>query len=113
VKSGDERPALSNLGEYIREAVRAVESPYFARNIEDIPTALTIAIGNVFEAFSLMGRVREDYVAREGNVTFPKIQSNDVSKAIVERDYCRGQVTGLNRDLGLLKGENSQIKEDA
>jgi hypothetical protein len=64
-----------------------VEPPYFARNIEDIPAALTTAMGNVFEAFSPMGRVRDDYAAREGKVIFPKIQSNDLSKAIIERDY--------------------------
>jgi hypothetical protein len=93
--------------------VRVVELPYFARNIEDVPAALTTAMGNVFEAFSLMGRVRDDYVAREGKVTFPKIQSNDLSKAVVERDYWRGQVAGLNQDLSLLKGENKQIKEQA
>jgi hypothetical protein len=103
MKSGDERPAPSELGEYAREAVHTVELSYFARNIEDIPAALTIAMGNIFEAFSLMGRVQDDYKAREGKITFPKIQSNDLSKAIVERDYWKGQVVGLNRDLGLLK----------
>jgi hypothetical protein len=99
MKLGDERTASSNMGEYAREAVRAVEPPYFARNIEDIPAALTTAMGNVFEAFSLMGHVRDDYAACEGKVIFPKIQSNDLSKAIVERDYWRGQVTGLNRQM--------------
>jgi hypothetical protein len=113
MKSGDERPTPSDLGEYAREAFRVVEPPYFARNIEDVPTTLTTAMGNVFEAFSLMGRIQDDYAAREGKVTFPKIQSNDVLKAIVERDYWRGQVTKLNRDLGLFRGENSQIKEQA
>jgi hypothetical protein len=113
MKSGDVRPALGDLSEYAREAVRAVESPYFAHNIEDVPATLTTAMGNVFEAFSLMGRIRDDYVTREGKVTFPKIQSNDLSKAVVERDYLRGQVTGLNKNLGLLKGENKQIKEQA
>jgi hypothetical protein len=111
MKLGDERPSPSDLGEYAREAVRAVEPPYFARQIEDVPAALTAAIGNVFEAFSLMGRVRDDYAARESKITFPKIQSNDLSKAVVERDYWKDQVTGLNKDLGLLKGENTQIKE--
>jgi hypothetical protein len=77
MKSGDERPAPSDLGEYAREAIRAVKPPYFARNIEDVPAALTTAMGNVFEAFSLMGRVRDDYTGREGKVTFQKIQSND------------------------------------
>jgi hypothetical protein len=73
MKSGDERPAPSDLGEYAREAVCAVEPPYFACNIEDVSVALTTAVKNVFEAFSLMGRVRDDYAAREGNATFPKI----------------------------------------
>jgi hypothetical protein len=78
IKSGHERPSPSDLGEYAREAVRAVE---------DVPAALIAAMGNVFEAFSLMRRVRDDYAAREGKITFPKIQSNDLSKVIIERDY--------------------------
>jgi hypothetical protein len=82
MKLGDERPAPGELGEYAREAVCVVEPPYFAHNIEDIPTALTTMMGNIFEAFSLMGSVRDDYAAREGKVTFPKIQSNDLSKAL-------------------------------
>jgi hypothetical protein len=106
MKSEDKRPAPSDLGEYAREAVRAVELPYFARNIEDVPATLTTVMENVFEAFSLMGHVWDDYTTREGKVTFPKIQSNDLSKVIVKRDYWRGQVTVLNRDLGLLKDEN-------
>jgi hypothetical protein len=113
MKSEDERSAPSDLGEYARETVCAVEPPYFARNIKDVPTALTTVMGNAFKAFSLMGHVRDDYAAHEGNVTFPKIQSNDLSKAIIERDYWRGRVTRLSQDLGLLKGENSQIKEQA
>jgi hypothetical protein len=91
--------------------VRTIELPYFARNIEDIPSSLTIAMGNVFEAFSLMGRVWDGFATREGKITFPKIQSNDLSKVIVERDHWKGQVARLNGDLGLLKGENKQIKE--
>jgi hypothetical protein len=87
MKSRNDRPSLSDLGEYAREAVRAVEPPYFARQIENVPTTLTAAMGNVFEAFSLMRRVRDDYATREGKITFPKIQSNDLSKVVVERDY--------------------------
>jgi hypothetical protein len=68
-------------------------------------------LGNVFKAFSLTGRVRDNYAAREGKVTFLKIQSNEHSKAVIERDYWKGHVSSLNRDLGLLKGENKQIKE--
>jgi hypothetical protein len=63
MKSGNKRPAPGELGEYAREAVRAVEPSYFARNIEDFPAALTMAMGNIFEALSLMGRIRDDYVA--------------------------------------------------
>jgi hypothetical protein len=111
MKSRDERSTSSDLGKYAREAVCVFEPPYFTHNIEDVPATLTTAMGNIFEVFSLMGRVRDDYAAHEGKVTFPKIQSNDVSKAIIERDYWKGKVTEINRDLGLLKGENSQIKQ--
>jgi hypothetical protein len=83
MKSGDERPDLGDLGEYAREAVRAVEPPYFVRNIKDVPKTLTTAIRNVFEASTLIGCVRDDYAAHEGKITFPKIQSNDLSKAVV------------------------------
>jgi hypothetical protein len=104
IKSREERPAPGDLGEYAREVVHDVKSPYFARTIEDVLTALTTAMVNVFEDFFLMGHVRDDYT-HEGKVSFPQIQSNELSKAIVERDYERNQVASLKRDLGLLKGE--------
>jgi hypothetical protein len=78
MKSEDERPAPGDMGEYAREAVLIVEPPYFARNIKDVPAALTTAM-DIFEALSLMGHIRDNYAAHEGKVTFSKIQSNDLS----------------------------------
>jgi hypothetical protein len=58
MKSGEERSTLGDLSEYARETVHAVEPPYFARIIEDVPTTLTTAIGNLFEALLDGSRAR-------------------------------------------------------
>jgi hypothetical protein len=48
MKLGEESLTSDDLDEYAWEAVYVLDLPYFARNIEDIFTALTTAMDNIF-----------------------------------------------------------------
>jgi hypothetical protein len=117
VLKSKQRPA--EFDHYTREVLRANELPYMAALQKDVPSYLTSVIGNLFEAATFLGHLRDDSAREEKKLSFPSVEAAEHSKAFHQATYYFGwaasfqyEMKGMRREHESVVVELEQIKSE-
>ena len=101
------------FGEFSREVLRAVEPPFIKKKLREDPLKATEeAMGHLFEASAIFGRLRDDLALRNGKMRVPDNVASKVTEAVLGKEQYRLEKEQVLRELEVVRKERDQARRE-